>query len=48
MVYYIMYTIEIYRIDVNRAAPVSIAVLMSVAQRDLRNKILLFLATPLV
>ncbi len=32
MVYYIMYTIEINRID---AAPVSTAVLISVAQRDL-------------
>ncbi len=48
MVYYIIYTIEMYRIDVNRAAPVSTAVLMSVAQRDLRNLILLFLATLLV
>ncbi len=36
-----MYTIEIYRIYVNRAAPVSTEVLMSVAQRDLRNLILL-------
>ncbi len=48
MVYYIMYIIEVYRIDVNHVAPVSTAVLMSVAQRDLRNRILLILMTLLV